>query len=319
MSVCYLYLDQKVLIELAQARLRKPGSEALWELRETLLSAVQAGTVVVPLSLAHYTETWSHGNRVPLSIEIMAFSRFVTLTHISKLCRGEIDLALHAKFGRPEQCNPLDIFGFGYAHANGMPELMLDKVHYTPEQHLLAEFAILSDPEEQVRIADVQRQHDTDSKFAENETRRAKILKEWRVTPEQLVTRFRIQTLSDLEPYFLHAIIAADVTREELEQLGSSDLEDLISAVPSLFALTEMRRIRYADPAQGFKRTDMNDLRSLSVAVPYCDVVVTDKAMADLLLRSKLPERYGTEVFTNITDAVAHLGLSVQITKEGGS
>lgn len=309
MSVRRLYLDQFAFVALARAHLRKPGSEALWESREAIWSEVKDGSVVIPLSSVHYMELWgtgSHVRRVELSAEMAVLSRLRTMAPARRLWGSEIDMALRATFGKPEQCKPLDVFGFGVAHAFGMPELMPNKDHYTPEQLVVAELSILSDPEGNDQYVEHQR-YESERKFAEHETSRAKRLNDWRIAPDQRMTRFRKQTFSDFESYFLPALIAADITTEEF---GDSDLDALISAVPSLFVLTELRRLRYANPAQGFKRTDMNDLRALSVAVPYCDVVVTDKAMVDLLMRSTLPEKYGTKVFTSVADAVAHLGLS---------
>lgn len=310
-SVRRLYLDQFVFIRLAQAHLRRPGSGALWETREALWSEVQIGSVVVPLSSVHYTEIWgtgSHVQRVELSAEMAVLSRLRTIAPARTLRSSEIDMALHATFGKPKQCKPLDVFGFGVAHAFGMSELMLNKDHYTPEQLVAAELSILSGLEGNDQLIDAERKrYETEDKFAEHETSRAKRLKNWLVEGDQRATRFRIQAFSDFESYVLPSLIAADITKEELEQLGSSGLEALISAVPSLFVLTELRRLRYANPAQGFRRTDMNDLRALSVAVPYCDVVVTDKAMVDLLMRSRLPEKYGTKVFAKVTDALTYL------------
>ena len=45
----------------------------------------------------------------------------------------------------------------------------------------------------------------------------------------------------------------------------------------------------------------------LSVAIPYCDVVVCDKKMSDVVRRSGLDKRYGTTVFANLEKAVEYL------------
>ena len=52
---------------------------------------------------------------------------------------------------------------------------------------------------------------------------------------------------------------------------------------------------------------DMYDMAHLSVAVPYCDIVVCDKKMKSALRQSKLAQKYQTTVFSSLSEAVDHL------------
>ncbi|MGO8945165.1 MAG: hypothetical protein ACLQJ7_16010 [Syntrophobacteraceae bacterium] len=52
---------------------------------------------------------------------------------------------------------------------------------------------------------------------------------------------------------------------------------------------------------------NLYDLGHLAVAVPYCDVVVADKAMAHLLRFRGLAKKYGTIVHKNMRKAVEKL------------
>jgi hypothetical protein len=52
---------------------------------------------------------------------------------------------------------------------------------------------------------------------------------------------------------------------------------------------------------------DLYDMGHLAVAVPYCDAVVVDKAMAHLLTFRKLAAKYETLVYSNLENAVAEL------------
>ncbi len=47
-----------------------------------------------------------------------------------------------------------------------------------------------------------------------------------------------------------------------------------------------------------------HDLPSLSVAVAYCDVVVTEKHWANIMRRGELDRRNGTKVVTSVADLV---------------
>src|SRR5205807_6356908 len=179
-----------------------------------------------------------------------------------------------------------------------------------PEQIFLAEWAVLASLDGKDRFADYERErHDSEQEFAEIETRAAERLRQWRVSPRERVRRLRIRMIQDFERYFVPAFIASGLSVEDLDKVGPDGLEMLVSSVPSMFVLTELRRLRYENPGQVFRRTDLNDMRALSVAVAYCDVVVVDKAWVRVLRRSDLPSRFNTQVFATIAEALPYLGL----------
>lgn len=54
----------------------------------------------------------------------------------------------------------------------------------------------------------------------------------------------------------------------------------------------------------------VHDIDALSMAVPYCHVVVPDREMASLLSRSRAAERHGTQIIAalpNLPDALSGL------------
>ena len=54
----------------------------------------------------------------------------------------------------------------------------------------------------------------------------------------------------------------------------------------------------------------VHDIDALSMAVPYCHVVVPDREMASLLSRSRAAERHGTQIIAalhDLPDALAGL------------
>jgi hypothetical protein len=53
---------------------------------------------------------------------------------------------------------------------------------------------------------------------------------------------------------------------------------------------------------------DFFDIDALSVAVPYCDVVVTERHAHRILTASGLPDRVGTTVLTTLEELIGQLG-----------
>ena len=51
----------------------------------------------------------------------------------------------------------------------------------------------------------------------------------------------------------------------------------------------------------------MIDLHAMALTIPYCDLVMADKAMCDHALRCSLPERYRTTILTRLSDLEDYL------------
>ena len=56
------------------------------------------------------------------------------------------------------------------------------------------------------------------------------------------------------------------------------------------------------DPGRRWKPSTLYDIDAISMAIPYCHLVVPDKQMANFLWRSRAGERNGTEVVTKLDD-----------------
>jgi hypothetical protein len=292
-----IYLDQWVWIQLARTRLGRT-SPISSEVRDELVAKRLAGVASFPLSEVHYMETWKQRSvrrRSELAVEMGLLSGFETVAPIRAIWPVELDRALHSRFGRPESPSEPTVFGRGLSFAMDQPDQPeIDALD--SERRFLLEWQLLRSPEEERFAAEGQQRRDADNELAEKANKMSEALKEWYIPTDEKAQRFRIQTLSDLDYQFFGRLIAAEVTPEDLTSLGADGLEPLVRDMPTLWVLTELRRLRHRNPAQPFTATDLNDLRALAVAVVYCDVVIADKAWVHALQQSGLPERYGTVV-----------------------
>jgi hypothetical protein len=238
-------------------------------------------------------------------------SGFDTIAPARMLWEGEIDLALRATFGRPAECRPMQVFGFGIAHAMGMAtDAAPDTTGLTPEQIFLAEWRILASLDGHERfVREEQERHDAELAFAKHQSSAAARLAAWQADAADKRQRFRVHAVSDFERQFFPAFLVAEIAADELGGLGGDGLEALIQRVPTIYTLTELRRVRFPDVAQGFKGTDLNDLRAISVAIPYCDIILVDKAWASAIRRTDLADRFGTLIATSVPEVAELLGL----------
>jgi hypothetical protein len=81
----------------------------------------------------------------------------------------------------------------------------------------------------------------------------------------------------------------------------------VVDAMPSGDVAVSLLTEYHRDPTLKWKRNHIFDIDALSVAVPYCDVVVADGDAIDKLRRSRVAERLGTPIFLSLADLVANL------------
>ena len=79
-------------------------------------------------------------------------------------------------------------------------------------------------------------------------------------------------------------------------------VQHFLENVPSRWVTRELRRVRHRNRQQQWQRGDLNDVNALSVATPYCDVVVTERQWARHLNHEGLAEKYGTVVIHDLTE-----------------
>jgi hypothetical protein len=90
------------------------------------------------------------------------------------------------------------------------------------------------------------------------------------------------------------------------DQLADNAAE-IIDQIPSRWVEMKLRTQRQANPQKVWEGNDLNDVLALSIAVPYCDVVVTEKSWAALVNAAKVGERFDTWVTRDLEDVVERL------------
>ncbi len=81
----------------------------------------------------------------------------------------------------------------------------------------------------------------------------------------------------------------------------------ITDAMPTFDVAVTLKASYHRNPNHLWTRNDIFDIDALSTVLPYCDVVVTDKAMASHVDRTKLAERLDTNVLSSLDDLVERL------------
>ena len=81
-----------------------------------------------------------------------------------------------------------------------------------------------------------------------------------------------------------------------------------LRGMPSSEVAVQLKVAWHRDGAKRWTVNDIQDIDAMSIAVPYCDVVVTDKACHNALTAARLDERMSTKVLRRLEELPAVIG-----------
>lgn len=323
-STITVYLDQSRWIQLLRA---VPGDTKVERAMKCLGEAVEASSIIVPLSASHYQETWNAHDwkrRWALAGLMRDLSKWHTLAPIQTVTAMEIGGAFD---GRPVE--PRDVLGRGvnYAfdceHGRFIPvrqwpaglyptdEVVeeatgLEELKARPE---LWEWGNLAGPPLDFPLTgfaegdglDFRPEHDRGDDWVDWET--------------GLQTRIDAAGLS----HRLHDGLMLESIASMLDELNEAAEVRGIDTRPFLLPPIEgPRRFHASLPARSVfvdlqyfrlnerqftpEQHDRMDLLAHAVAFAYCDVVVTENRLADLARKARVSERFGTVVLRKLEE-----------------
>jgi hypothetical protein len=306
----FLYLDQNKWIDLANAYYRKPEGERFHDALTAVQAAVASGKLVVPFSLVNTIETavarnetrrnrladflvrLSHGNAVlPFTVTICWE---MTNALRSLLNRGSL---IHIRYS---------LISRGIDHAFGKrPRVEAP----TPALEATIISGLIS-PRKTLRA--LRRLGDNQvwkEQKEEMEKKAVAMFENIRAWATSTLTRCQQRAFMLAElltkghegQAFKAALRETDVTQAEFRALFelSAGQDRFLKCVPALNVHLTLATERDQNPDQQIKQTDMRDLAWLAVALPYANLVVSEKNWAHLAKASRLHERYGTTIITD--------------------
>jgi hypothetical protein len=338
-----VYLDLNHWIGLAKARTGHPGGDGVRAPLAACREARASGQAVFPLSAAHYMEMLKikdPAQRRDVAAAMEDLSGFVTLMSRAVVMQLEIEGVLDARLGPAEICYPtVDLLGHGFGPAFGRDGTLRTRDRHgqditgslTPEQRaalaeadMSAQRAMLAGPNNDQ--LDALRARGWDPQAAVGVAERRAAQERELVTILAADPRWRRGRLRDV-------VAAREAVIELFDMLGAAlrlrglrvhdamadrdATRSLVRSMPSSDVAVDLKTQmhRNAQRAARWSANDVFDMDALALAVPYCDVVVTEKHAADALGRAGAPDRYGTTVLTSL----APLPESLHGLREGSS
>lgn len=302
-----VYLDQWVWVGLARAFHKDKPSDEEADALALAQSAVKLGLASFPLSFFHYSETYTARNRERRRrlADVMAdVSKFHSIAPENKLLVPEVDEALHRRFGRPIDRRKHNVFGIGIAHAFGEPDAALPddfrRDARVEEWVYRWEYLSLAGPQPEVpgsEEIDMEVWKAPAREFALRQEKLAEELQALGYRRDRVADAVAAQEFWNLvESALREAMERAGLAEGLLMAGGKESLYEFMEDVPTRNVALKLRTLRHHNPQQKWTRTDLADIGALAVAVPYCDVVVTEARWADALRRENLDQKYSTKL-----------------------
>ncbi len=85
------------------------------------------------------------------------------------------------------------------------------------------------------------------------------------------------------------------------------DTRRALDSMPSFDVAVTLKTALHRNPQHRWKTNDLSDIDALGSTLPYCDVVVTDAAMASHARNTGLAERLNTTVLSQLSELPEHL------------
>jgi hypothetical protein len=315
-----IYLDQNKWIDLARARTGHASGKAYIAAYEAAKAAVEAKSASFPLGSVHYFETRKQAiaqKRVDLARTMLELSRLDAIAPPHVIVPYEIEAALIEVLGLANDSpQPLKLFGYGANHVHATkiftytaPEEFEGRFLSTGLRNLLTvrcqallEITALADYPEfgNTRIQLNKHMRLTGTKFFDGQNTVRDRLEE--LGRHRLGDIMTATAIGDIIGPLMAIAERLEVDLEQLFDGGPELINSFVEAMPSRWVEKELRRLRQSNPQKRWEGNDLNDVTALSVTVPYCDVVITERSWAAMINNQKINRHFDTRVLHDLRE-----------------
>jgi hypothetical protein len=292
-----IYLDQNKWIELARAATGKAAPE-LNQVLDILRESKRLGLNVFPLSLGHFIETNKRRDlesRSRLGSLMWELSDNWTVAAPTAIQRWELDRALSIALNRRINERPFSLLGQGVSHASDhldarirldpnrlLPDTLRAALEKQADRMLTQSVLTGVSPFGQPPRPDLS---GPAKKFSDGLLQaRARLLN---ANPDLRKRAGYAQVIVDMLVDIQRALEFHSIPQAEFFELGADGFTRFVDAMPSVRLDMHLRQQWIRNPQLKTRHSDLNDFGYVGTAAAYCDVVVTEKQLADLLNRDK--------------------------------
>lgn len=307
-----IYLDHNHWIGLARAYHGKPANDDVAEIARLASEAISASRVRLPVSRIHLLEARKNRDQQRnkrLAEAFVFFSRGwvvrpvegVIAEELSKWIRGEkVVAACPVRRGLLSAMADYDDFArqLGKTAAEVEAE---DRFGDNPEAWMFA----LSRMQDSAALAAVEGAADRYAKTVES------VRSAWVDLPaHQRLAYYAGGVLDDVLHVLRPHSPDVEAAALRLQALPADELVASLSRIPTLDVMIRLGEAKVRDRTRPTDPNDLWDLAFLSLAIPYFDVVVTERSWSHLAASLGLEQRYSCRVLSRLQDLAGVLAGS---------
>jgi hypothetical protein len=312
-----IYLDEWVYVTLLRTyKGLSPEYPKYAEICKGLIESSQKGINRFPLSLAHLEETTKRidlCSRKDLFKFMFDLSKFYAIRPWVQVVEPEVKNAILKSLGA-EPTNLSDyIFGNELFHCYGSKAQLESKEpnKEVPDDVKEKVFSAYKDPESMANALSMEQDIDDIKELDKQYKALADKIEELRKRDYGHPDKTRRRNISDAR--FFITVILDTFTKVELELgldqeytkrvISSKDsAQSFLESIPSAYVFHLLSYRRNTNFSRAIEPNDFWDIFSLAIAVPYCDVVVTEREWAQILNEKKIGELFDTRITHKIED-----------------
>lgn len=307
-----IYLDQKDWINLARAYYNRSDGQQYKPVLKKVSEAVANKKAIFPLSFTHVIETNKRRDlesRKRLARVMAEISQGNTIAPQFQMTLSELNRAFAVRYkARIPKLN--SVFGFGIPFAFGM-ELVIKDTKNTPVKPTKEMRQIIHDTLTNKEIT-TQILIGNDMKLAgaivtlkENRMKHVEAAEELRKRVRDYDVRllkwvYIANLMLGLHEDLTKILAGYGQTLDAFLKIGEDQFETFFAKVPSLDTEIELATKRNKHWDKRIDGNDVSDITSLSVAIPYCDIVVTEVFWANIVKSTALDKKYNTKVVSSL-------------------
>jgi hypothetical protein len=315
-SKMYIYLDQKIWIALALSYYKMKDGEKFDKALELITNLKKQNKIFFPISSVHYEESTTRTkdeSREGMAKLIKNLSDGCSILPMTSVLKTEIWYSVKSKMGEKIILDPKKmVFGKGIDFSTGsyldsievksdkVPQDVINqiftKIKSSPSE--VAEFLLAKYETSLLRTEEeIQEEIDELENFRKSIETLSKEKKEIRLI-DALIPEF-------INPTFNEIINKKNIYPETF--FKNNNKRDFIDSLPSFYTYYKLLFSIMNNKTRKIDKNDNKDLFFLSVAIPYCDVVVTENYWAHEANKAKLGEKYNTKIFANLDELYEYL------------
>lgn len=310
-----VYLDQNKWNDLSNAYYGLTQGRKFQHVLEKIQTAVSNKSAVFPISFEHWFETHKDPDRERrkrLAVVMSEISRGVSISPQSKIRRWEFTQELGKAFHKTYPSMP-SVFGIGIPFAlgkeliirdeSGNSVLMPEKFYLEVNELLASSETIISflvGNDEATNLEAIEQYNNSQAELVGRvESFREKAKQSGKAAHRRAyIANLTIAIQDEL----IEALGLYHKTMDDFLNLGRDVITSIYKNCPTVDTEITIVTTRNEQWDKKVKANDSVDIAFLTTAIPYCDIVVTEKFWGTLAKQKKLHQKYKTHFFSDLNE-----------------